>query len=105
MSDEERRLARQRAKSERDLTRIKVKSDEFILDGDKRVDAVEQTPEFKAVIESVREQADEELIDHPWRDGLGYCHPYWEAIERILREEHGIRWRSPSKMNPDVCYD
>ena len=90
---------------EHDLSKITVKSDEFIMERGRRVDAVEQAPEYKAVIESVRKQADEELSDHPWRGGRGYCRAYWGAIKRILRDEHGIRWRSPSEMNIHIMYD
>jgi len=68
-------------------------------------DPVEETPEFKAVIKAVRKQANTELRGHPRRGGLGYCHVEWDAIQRILRDEHGIRWRTPPQMNIGVMYD
>ncbi len=85
---------------------IKFQSDEFIEDsrGHKR-DAIEETPEYKAVIVSVSKQADEELKTHIRYKDLGYCHVYWPVLQRILREEHGIGWRSPSVMNTGVKFD
>jgi hypothetical protein len=35
----------------------------------------------------------------------GLCHGQWAAMKRILRERHGITWRSPADMNPDVLFD
>lgn len=70
-----------------------------------RHDPVEDTPEFIAVIENVRAEADRRLELHPFRNGMGYCHPRNKTIKLILREEHGIGWRTPAKMNPHVLYD
>ena len=36
---------------------------------------------------------------------LGYCHSYWAAKKRILKEEYGIDWKSPSELNPGVLFD
>jgi hypothetical protein len=35
----------------------------------------------------------------------GLCHRQWALMKRILREEHGVEWRSPSDMNPDTVFD
>jgi len=68
-------------------------------------DPVEDEPEFQAVIDGVRAEANRRLELHPWRNGRGYCHPRWKTIKLILREEHGIHWRTPVEMNPHICYD
>jgi hypothetical protein len=36
---------------------------------------------------------------------LGSCHAVWAEQARILWKEHRIRWYSPAKMNPFVCFD
>ena len=38
-------------------------------------------------------------------DYLGYCHVYWEAKKRILREKFGIRWKSPAERYPGIMFD
>jgi len=68
-------------------------------------DAIEDEPKFQAIIGAVRKQADLELINHPWRNGKGYCHVHWERVKRILKEDHDIDWHSPLEMNPHIMYD
>ena len=70
-----------------------------------RYDPVEDEPEFQAVIDDVREEAHRRLELHPWRNQLGYGHVYKKIVKLILREEHGIHWRTPVEMNPHICYD
>jgi hypothetical protein len=82
-----------------------IKSDEsYELDGELH-DAVELTSEYKSVIKAVENQVDDELKDFPLRRCMGFGHIYCERIAQILREEHGIIWRSPAEMNPWNCYD
>jgi len=43
-----------------------------------------------------------------WRALLrkrGSCYVIWEAQQRMLREKHGIDWRSPTDMNPGIIWD
>jgi len=35
----------------------------------------------------------------------GRCHAIWGYVKKILEEEHGITWFSPSEMNPGVMLD
>lgn len=71
-------------------------------------DPVEQTDEFKrAALEAGprahrRMEADPSM---PQRGAVGYAPLYWRALQRILREEFGVNWRTPSEMNPGVCID
>jgi hypothetical protein len=37
--------------------------------------------------------------------GLGSCHSYWGEMRRILKEKHGIVWKSPSELEPFRIYD
>jgi hypothetical protein len=70
-----------------------------------RYDPIEDNPEFQIIIDDVRAEADRRLELHPFRNGMGYCHPRWATVKLILREEHGIHWRTPVEMNPHICYD
>jgi len=37
--------------------------------------------------------------------GIGSVHAYWGEQKRILKERHGIDWRSPSDLSPFVIID
>lgn len=39
------------------------------------------------------------------RSGRGLCHRLWNRTKELMRERHGIDWRSPREMNPDVTFD
>lgn len=72
-----------------------------------RYDPVEDTPEYKAVIDRVTEQAEKEILDelHMEPPFMGYCHCLWPRQKRILKEEYHIAWFSPDEMNPTVLFD
>jgi hypothetical protein len=36
---------------------------------------------------------------------LGLCHAYWNETKRILKEEHGIDWKTPQDNLPDAKFD
>jgi hypothetical protein len=40
-----------------------------------------------------------------FRSGRGLCHRTWARIKELLRERHGIEWRSPRELNPWVIFD
>ena len=35
----------------------------------------------------------------------GICHTIWRESQSILREEHGIHWRTPVELNPQTVFD
>ena len=37
--------------------------------------------------------------------GIGLCYRYWALVKQLMRERHGIEWRSPSDMNPGTLFD
>lgn len=37
--------------------------------------------------------------------GLGSVHSYWGEMRRILKEKHGIEWKSPSELSPFTIID
>jgi len=68
-----------------------------------RADAIEYSPAYTGVIAEVERRLAERMKAEDVQ-GLGSCHVYW-AFKRDLLKEKGIRWRSPSEMNPDTSYD
>lgn len=66
-------------------------------------DAVELTPEFRAVIEEARALATKEL--EGVERGMGFTHHSDRTLQKILQEKFRIRWRTRREMNPDVCID
>jgi hypothetical protein len=37
--------------------------------------------------------------------GMGLCHDVWGRMRDILKNEHGIVWYPPSRINTDLLYD
>lgn len=62
-----------------------------------KVDPVEKTEEYLAVIDEVEEQIDREKK-------MDFCLEYWYLKAQLLFE-HGIIWRSPAQLNPHVLFD
>jgi len=75
------------------------------LPGHIRIDPIENDPQLKPLVEAAAKEAEAEL--QPPRDGheMGMCHHLWRRQKEILRERHGIDWRSPAEMNPDIIFD
>lgn len=38
-------------------------------------------------------------------DLMGFCHIYWRAKKKVLREKYGIVWRSPADRYPEISFD
>ena len=68
-----------------------------------QTDPVEWSAEYERVIDEANAKISELLKEYP--RGMGFCHTYWSAKARVLREDYGIEWRSPSAMNPGVLFD
>lgn len=74
-------------------------------DHELRVDPVERSHQYLASLETVHARAQAFLEEHELAGCLGSCHAFWREKKRILREDYGIDWRSPSEMNPFVMFD
>ncbi len=75
------------------------KGDENLLE---ETDPIEATAEYMAI----EKELEKEIIAEIGKGGyMGYCHLYWGAKKRILKEKYGIEWKSPAERNPHVCYD
>jgi len=68
-------------------------------------DPIEDDVKFKAIVEHVNEIVDKKLENHPWRNGMGYCHVFWETKKQVLKDDYNIIWRTPSEMNPEIMFD
>ena len=67
-----------------------------------KFDPVERTQEWEECIYDVEKKCDSILKNEP--KGMGFCYSYWSTKEAVLAK-HGIRWKSPSVMNPRVMFD
>lgn len=66
-------------------------------------DPIEWTSRWEEVIDEANKIAYQELTDHP--RGMGFCHSYWHELSYVLMSKFGLRWRTPSEMNPGVLFD
>lgn len=64
-------------------------------------DPIEDNPRIHPIVREVQRRAEKES---PVR-GLGRCQDVWARMEQILKNEHGIVWYPPSRMNTDSIYD
>lgn len=67
-----------------------------------RYDPVEDDPSIQDALKEADLLAEAEL--EGW-NGFGSCNIFWRAKQRILRDQFGIVWFTPSEMNPEVDYD
>ena len=75
-----------------------------ICDSFKR-DPIDEDPKFKDLLERVDKTVDERLVNHPMRDGFGFCRVFWGTKKQVLKDEYNIDWRTPIEMNPNVIFD
>jgi hypothetical protein len=71
-----------------------------------RRDPVEETGEYKRVVGRAEWWARLRLRLRGYTPGsMGYCHVFWPAKKKVLREKYGIDWKSPAELNPDARFD
>ncbi len=68
-----------------------------------RKDPVEYTYEWEDIYYDVEAKLEERFANAPRQ--MGFCFLYWSAKRELLADEYGIKWRSPSQMNPHVIFD
>ena len=66
-------------------------------------DKKEQDPKFQKQFEEDTKAAEEECKEI--KGQMGYCHAFWGAKKRILKEKYGINWKTPAEMNPHCKFD
>ena len=85
------------------LRRIeKAKSSQRLSDPQAELhDPIEDNPRVRAIIREVERRAEKESPIQ----GMGRCHDVWGRMRDILKNEHGIIWYPPSRINTDLLYD
>lgn len=72
-------------------------------------DPLETDPAIGPLIEQIQIEAERlasiEFMHHECFSRLGECHLVWRIMQRLLKERHGIHWRTPAQMNPWACFD
>ncbi len=64
-------------------------------------DPIEDNPRLKPIIREVERRAEKESPIQ----GQGRCHDVWGRMQDILKNEHGLVWYPPSRMNTDIIFD
>ena len=69
-------------------------------------DPIEDAPATAAAVAAALARAAVET-DADLRPGYfrGRCYAEWHRAERILRQDFGLEWYSPARMNPGCCFD
>ena len=65
-------------------------------------DPFEDTREYELIKEELDALIKQEIGEGGY---MGYCHRYWGAKKRILKEKYGVEWSSPSELNSQVMFD
>ena len=64
-------------------------------------DPIEDAPDIRPIVRQVERRAEKESAIQ----GMGLCHDVWGRMRDILKNEHGIVWYPPSRINTDLLYD
>ena len=67
-------------------------------------DKLDDDPAFRDRIKVAEKEA-EAAVKHVKKGQRGYCHAFWSAKQRVLREKYGISWQSPADLNPRIKFD
>jgi hypothetical protein len=81
------------------LRRIDSKEDSGFTEND----PVEYTEKYLKILIELEAKIEEELKGELISEG--FCHMYWSVKKKILKKDYGIRWESPSALNPDTHFD
>lgn len=74
----------------------------FGKDSTLRFDFVQLSPEWEKAIYDIEKETVEEVGSE--YQGMGFCFEIW-AAKTSKAANHGIHWRSPHVMNPEVMFD
>lgn len=69
-------------------------------------DPIERDKRYRKIFHDVDAEVDA-MINAKYGEAsfIGRCHLEWHLKKEILKKKHNIDWKSPSEMNPDVCFD
>ena len=67
-------------------------------------DPIENDPDTREFVARAAADA-KEIILAKGALRMGSCHGIWREQARILKDEYGLEWFSPQKMNPNIFFD
>ena len=67
-------------------------------------DAKNYDPQYKDLMDEVDDLVNERMKEKGIYRQWGSVHTFWDLKKKELKRR-GIRWRSPSELNPSTCYD
>ncbi|NMC04755.1 MAG: hypothetical protein GYA24_06065 [Candidatus Lokiarchaeota archaeon] len=67
-------------------------------------DKIETDPRYERIISEANQEAEKAVVIVK-KGEMGYCHAFWAAKKRVLKEKYGIDWKSPAELNPHVMFD
>ena len=82
---------------------IKGRFDKIFFKGYLKRDPIEWSEKYEKIIDEANKKIYALLEDYP--RGMGFCLAYWSVKEKVLREDYGVKWKSPVIMNPGVIFD
>ena len=66
--------------------------------------SVEFDPAHTDLMTEVENLVEDKMNAEGSHGDFGSCHRSWE-LKKDLLQQRGIKWRSPSELNPNICYD
>lgn len=69
------------------------------------IDTQERDPVIGKIIRQAQKEAEQQLKEEKFSEGVGYCHVLWGRQQQILKEKYAIDWKSPPDMNPYIMFD
>lgn len=84
------------------MTELNAPNDGFPL-----TDPIEDTPEFKRVIEQAKVEVVEKMVSEGVGEYMarGFGPVTWPYLKEHLKAKYGIDWRTPAEMNPEILFD
>lgn len=76
--------------------------EEYYKTGRDRCDPVEYTDRYLSIEPEMERLVRAETGEGGW---LGFCHTYWSAKKRVLKEHFGIDWKSTDDRFPGLLID
>lgn len=70
-----------------------------------KTDPIEKDPKYVSIFNSIDDEVEVDLKNHPLKDQMGFCHIFWDRKQELLKTKYGIKWRTPAEMNPDILFD
>ena len=76
---------------------------EYIIMSSLLHDKQEDDPKLKRKFKAATKAAEKECNSK--KNQMGYCHAFWGAKKRILKDKYGIDWKPPAETNPRCKFD